>query len=257
MAQLANTTLDQYFLALDALHEVEVTALAEAHATDPSPLVSRFLSSVETVQSRVRINEPFYETMRKDLSGCCPPAEQIRSTIEFAGCLSEKSLWSVDGDDALAFRYVDREISPTRTLDRQARHSRRSLDLLLANSRDQLPVLAELKIRSDKPAYYALVQLLMLAAEFQSDPQRDRLTAHRGAEGLRWPREGPFFDLYLVAFEAPSVGKYRARQLDATAKISEGLILRSQLARHVRRVVYLDAKATDGEITFQKRFAFG
>ena len=70
----------------------------------------------------------------------------------------------MDGYDALDFYYVDRELSPLRTANKDA--PRRSLDLLLANAHDQTPIFAELKIRGDKLAYFALIQVLMLALEF-------------------------------------------------------------------------------------------
>jgi hypothetical protein len=131
------------------------------------------------------------------------------------------------------------------------------LDLLLANTRDDLPVLAELKIENDRPTYFGLIQILMVASEFQSDAQRRRLKAHPGGETLRWPGGGPFVDLYIVGFSANMHGTYRQRSFDATEIISEKLLRNDAFSRHVRRIAYLEAALSAGGLTFEKRFAFG
>lgn len=65
--------------------------------------------------------------------------------------------------------------------------------LLLADSHDHMPVFAEFKIGGDKLAYFALIQVLMLAAEFQSKDQRERLHKHyKWGQDLIDSLEGPF-----------------------------------------------------------------
>jgi hypothetical protein len=128
---------------------------------------------------------------------------------------------------------------------------------LLENAHDGMPILAELKIRSDKPAYFALIQVLMLAAELQSPSQRTRLQHHREGQTFRWSVEGPFTDLYMIAFESPVTGRYRERLLNATRRISELLVRDAKVAPYIRRIAYLEASASGDDMTFEKRFAFG
>ena len=120
------------------------------------------------------IDEPFYDTTRSDPADHLSRPDRITSTIEFAAQISDGAPWPVDSSPSLAFRYVDRELSPLRSTGSH-RFARRSLDLLLANANDDLPIYGELKIGGDKPAYFALVQLLALAADLLPESQRVRL----------------------------------------------------------------------------------
>jgi hypothetical protein len=149
----------------------------------------------------------------------------------------------------LAFRYVDREISPLRTTG-NGRSARRSLDLLLLNANDRLPIVAELKIAGDKPSYFALVLILALAADLITQPQLRRLDTHYPGAGFVWPESGPCVDLYVIAHAAPVTGKYRPRLLDATREIIAKLDADHELAGSVRRIAYLTSAVEHGQLTF-------
>jgi hypothetical protein len=250
------TPLREYYDALGVLKEQEQTALAEAHAEDPRLLARRFRLSVEALEAQPGIAEPFYPPGRRDPPNPPTPVDEIKSTIEFASQLCDGSAQVVEGGPALSFVYVDRELSPLRTTASD-RVARRSLDLLLANSDDRSPVLAELKIRADKPAYFAFVQVLMLAAELLVSGQRRRLKGHPPADNLAWSETGPFADLYLVAFEPPETGKYRERSFKATQEISKRLVADPAVASYIRRIAYLEAVVDHGGLAFENRFAFG
>jgi hypothetical protein len=250
-----STQLGDYYDALHAMKEQELTALAEAHAEDPKLLSYRFRKSVEAVESRAGIDEPFHDSNRKDPGS--PECGDVKSTIAFASYLCDGHTCTVKGEEALAFRYIDREIFPGRTTADRARGPRRSLDLLLANDHDRMPVLAELKIGGDKPAYFALIQVLMLAAEFQSPAQRARLLTHERGKDLSWAPEGPFADVYIIAVAPPKTGRYRERSFNATKRISDRLMVDAGFARYIRRIAYLEASVENCAMVFEKRFAFG
>ena len=174
----------------------------------------------------------------------------------------------MSGEHALAFRYLDREIFPARKTDKEAREPRHSVDLLVANNNDNMLGLAELKIRRDKPAYFALIQIMMLAAEFQSPAQRERVAKYYPGKGLTWPAEGPFTDLYIIVFDPPKTGKvfdppktgkgnYRDRSFRATSRISERLLKDAGFAQYIRRIAYLEASVENDAMLFKKCFAFG
>lgn len=255
-SSLPVTPLREYYDALGVLKEQEQTALAEAHAEDPRLLARRFRLSLEALEAQPGIAEPFYPPGRRDPPNPPTPVDEIKSTIEFASQLRDGRAQVVEAVPALSFVYVDRELSPLRTTapDRVAR---RSLDLLLANSDDRTPVLAELKIRADKPAYFAFVQVLMLSAELLASSQRRRLKGHPPAEHLAWLDTGPFADLYLIAFDPPRTGKYRARSFKATQEISKCLVADPAVSSYVRRIAYLEAVVVDGRLAFKDCFAFG
>jgi hypothetical protein len=129
--KLPTTALRTYYDALHALTEREQTVLAEAHAADPTALIHRFDQSVRAFGAP--INEPFYTTTRADPARQRSRPDQINSTIKFAAQIADGSQRLVSSAPSLAFRYVDRELSPLRSTGSD-RRARRSLDLLLARS---------------------------------------------------------------------------------------------------------------------------
>jgi hypothetical protein len=238
--------LRTFYDALHALDESELTAIAEAHARDPGPLVRRFTKSVQV--NDLVTKEPFHSGHRAD-PGEARDAGEVNSTIKFVARLSDGTKQAVMERPDLAFRYVDREISPLRTTG-TGRSARRSLDLLLVNANDGLPILAELKIAADKPSYSALVQILALAADLVTQPQLQRLRTHYPDGGFTWPDSGPYVDLYVIAHEVPARGKYRATLLDATRAIVAKLNTDPGFTTSVRRIAYLTSAANDGQLTF-------
>lgn len=259
-----STPLHRYYNALkEGLDEGEQTALAETHAEDPSPLVRRLPQSVAATRRRCRQltvsskDEPFYQTRRVDPAIRRTPVDQIKSTIEFAAHICDGPL-AVENAEHLAFRYVDREISPLRTKLTKAadRSPRRSLDLLLANAHDGRPIFAELKIGGDRPTYFALVQLLALASDLLPRPQLERLAEQYRTAQFAWPNNGPFADLYLIAFKPPQTGRYRKPSFEATEKISKKLIDNRDVSSLVRRIAYLEATPRRDDLVFRKLFAF-
>jgi hypothetical protein len=254
MPRSAITPLRDYYDALHALKEYEHTVLAEAHALDPTLLLRRFDQSLSAFNAPIA--EPLYDTVRADPVGYREPPDQIDSTIKFAAEISDGAPRPVTPTAALAFRYVDRELSPLRTTG-ENRPARRSLDLLLANADDGLPIYAELKIGADKPSYFALVQLLALAADFLPPSQRDRLQQHAGVSQLNSPDAGPYADLYIITLNAPTAGAFRARSFSATRQISEKLIADRSFSAQIRRIAYLEAVPEDGALAFRTHFAYG
>ncbi len=250
------TQLRDYYDALQALKEQEQTALAEAHAEDPRLLAYRFRRGIEAFEGESLIKEPFYPKGRKKLPSPPTPVDEISTTNHFVSQLCDRSAHAVNDADALAFRYVDREISPLRTTT-QRKIPRRSLDLLLENCNDKTPIFAEFKMRDDKLSYFALVQILMLAVEFLWPAQRERLKAHRPANDLVWSEEGPFADAYIIVFEPPRTGNWRERSFNATEQISKRLVKDVDFSSHIRRIAYIEASAKNGSLNFEKRFAFG
>jgi len=257
-AALPISQLRDYYDALAALKEQEQTALAKAHAEDPKLLAYRFGLGIKKWEDQPAIDEPFYGPGGHDPPNPPTPVEKIVYTHDFASQLASGAPQIVKGDEKLSFTYVDREISPARTKGpKETRIARRSLDLLLANDHDRTPVLAELKIRDDKLAYFALVQVLMLAVELLSSPQRERLATHTPVGRITWPGEGPFADLYIIAFDPPASGTYRQESFEATEQISKALLEYDEVSRYIRRIAYLEASPADGGLKFERRFAFG
>jgi hypothetical protein len=170
--------------------------------------------------------------------------------------LADGKRYEVEGAPKLSFRYVAREVFPLRqTVAGGPRPSRRSLDLLLASD-DGLPIACELKIRDDTPTYPALIQALMYAIELSSESQRARLDEHYPAT-FKWPVDGPFIDVYLIAFEPPERGRFRSRFHEATKTISAKLVEDARCSSVIRRIAYLEATVEVNQLAVRKGFAFG
>ena len=248
------THLRDYYDALGALQEGEQTVLAENHAKNPTPLIHRFRESIKTLEGHPDLSgEHFHEGVRTKPQEPPTPIEEISRTIDFASHLSDGKPRVVEGVDELAFRYIDRELFLRRTTGR-ARVPARTLDLLLA-SVDGRPILAELKIGADRLPYFALIQLLMYASEAVVPSQRQRLRDSYTDAEFRWPTDGPFVDLYLIAFK-PANSSYGKHSLGATDRIAAQLLEAPDVSQYVRRIAYLEAVPADGALRFERHFAY-
>lgn len=243
--------------ALDALKEQEQTALAEHHADDPTYLLYRLGKDAETVAKYPALAERFYEEdSRTPLPNPPTLLAELTETAHFVSHLADRERREVEGSPELSFRYVAHEVSPLRqTAPGGPRPSRRSLDLLLSAD-DGLPIACELKIRDDTPTYPALVQALMYAIELSSESQRSRLDEHY-QDTFTWPVGGPFIDVYLLAFEPPDRGRYRARLHEATRTISAKLVEDPRCSSVIRRIACVEATVEGDRLAFRKDFAFG
>lgn len=81
--------------------------------------------------------------------------------------------------------FVEREINPWRTRGGMfpnglpaTKSGRGGIDVLFQNSENGLPVISEIKVRTDKNAYFALIQAMTYAVEMSTDHQARRLKKH-------------------------------------------------------------------------------
>lgn len=173
----------------------------------------------------------------------------------------------VEGAPGLSFRYVDREIVPARTTggalyeNGEPATAGKRLDWLLANLRDKTPILAEVKIGDDRNPFYALIQLLMYAAELVTLSQRQRLNRcypdkfamPDGVDG----EDGRRVDLYIVLADYNGASAVRASLLDEVQGICEQLSAQGVFRQHVRNLACIEADFTPpGQVRWRRRFAF-
>jgi hypothetical protein len=144
---------------------------------------------------------------------------------------------SVAGDEDLTFRYVEREIIPTRTkpqlpVARGGKHVR--VDLVLAHAATRRPIVGELKIASDKDPYTGLVQALAGAAQLTSPHQRARLA--KLARPLASFEDEPLLDVYVLLGNYPATGRDRFVQLERAAALAAELEDDPRLCLYLGRV---------------------
>lgn len=144
----------------------------------------------------------------------------------------------VAGSDDLGFRYVEREIIPTRTKPQlpfaggEGKHVR--VDLVLANVATGRPIIGELKIASDKDPFTGLVQALAGAAQLVSAHQRGRLmTLDRQLASIA---DEPLVDVYVLLGNFPRSGRDRFKQLERAVELAAQLEADAALAGHLGRV---------------------
>jgi hypothetical protein len=200
-------------------------------------------------------NEPFYTPQegkrrtKQTLAYLSVPTESTR----FAKLLQAKlirgqndnTLWEVAGGQGLNFRYVDFEISPYRTTNRaffDDGHSARAcggggLDLLLITE-DGVPIIGEIKAKTDTDIFFALVQSLVYASELVTRNQWERLH-NIYTNRFNGKRETPKCDIYLIYENSdrdPAL-------FSETRKIAEKLLNTSGVSNYVvsgRKLPFLE-----------------
>jgi hypothetical protein len=252
------TPMVKRYRALKAASQRERLAEAQRLSGIPRSLARDFGASVELFAKRFDSDEDFYPPRsRKPL----PKADGIGSTVEVAARLSGSGKRSVLGAEELSFVYVDREIVPARTTsgavfdDGKPISTALRLDLLLANAKDRVPIVGEVKVAMDRDPYFALIQALTLAAHLATPSQRRRLSSVYGRQGKRLATDGKL-DVYLLFSRTPAAGTYWFDLREAARRLSSALMDDAMIDARIRRIAALDLDEIDGRLRISKRFAY-
>lgn len=263
------TDMSHLYSVLKDFNATEFHA-AMAHETERAPvlrkLAQRFRTSVQQFSGYCNIDEPFYPQPRVDSRN--PKEVENSGTTKLTELLRHQcaGIGNIANAPELSFTYVDREIIPTRTTGgarfsdgRKAKTGKR-LDWLLANLADRRPIIAELKVDDDKNPFYALVQMLMYAAELVTRNQAKRLTRHYeqllipGIDG-QGDDDLPSVDLYYILCNYNWRSQVRSELFETTERICECIMEERAVNSHVRRIACLEAKLNEqGQLSFHKLF---
>ena len=251
---IPETSLLRYFrdtVAAKGVGTADRLAQAKQLLAAPETLTVMFADSLEQF-SAYRNDQPFRPagaTFGAKPSGVLHGAE-LRSTVDVAQRLSRRGVWTVAEDSRLNFAYLDRELelARCRPAPTYPRCGKLILDLLLVNVRDRIPILCELKIRSDKDAFYALIQLLAQAVYALTPHQRARLCLYGSradrviAEAV--PGKPALADLYILLHEPPQTGHHPETRKTAIA-LSHAIAKEPAIRSVIRRVSWLEVKEID------------
>ncbi len=242
--------------------------MARQFSREPAKLVAMFEQSLQQFARYSNPTQFFHEgeislgniaTADVPAAGACAPingspSDGIKRTVDFAQWVNSLGVCEVAGKPELAFAYVDRELdcirtSPGRPLE-DGSPSKRAfvLDLLLKNSMDGMPILAELKIQGDEDALYGLIQGLCAAVHLLTEPQRTRLRFVYGLTPVVRDA-GPYLDLYIIFFQPKKRGQW-PNVLCETLKVRDHLLQQPQVATRIRRIEFLKAELIDNRLEF-------
>jgi hypothetical protein len=249
-----NRIATEYASLLDKARASERTptdrylAAARRLLEEPRELVEIFRSSVEKMTDYFARNDPggdrLYGAERPELKQ--PPGLEGTAAV---GALMEdrgRHRWDVLGDDSLSFYYIDRELLVTQAKGLAAPTSpdvaSLRLDLLLANAKDGLPIVAELKVTTperespDKNPFFALIQALACASYLLPPPQMARLRRHD--RGRRLKIDDGRLDVYVVTVREPPASKSWFELRDAAERLSAATI--EDLGRWIRTIAFVE-----------------
>ena len=131
-------------------------------------------------------DKPFIEEGRKRsevLASELPVFDNTKDVIAF---FKRHDEIKVENDDFLTFSYIEREIDPRRMTGAKFDNgsSGRSsgiggIDFLAWNDNMKLPIIGEIKCKSDETPFFALIQLLMYCSEMATESQVTRINNTR------------------------------------------------------------------------------
>lgn len=140
------------------------------------------------IDSKKHFSEKYYNSDESFLSDnpekrkIILPVPNIIRSIDAVALLESLGIVPIDNNTHLDFQYVGKEVSTIRTTKGNFDSGRPGkssgsggLDFIGLNLTDRLPILGEVKIDSDKNAFYALIQLLTYLSEISTANQIKRI----------------------------------------------------------------------------------
>jgi hypothetical protein len=271
-------------------------ARARQFVANPELLAALFRDSVTKIAAYTPANEGFYKSRTHyeigdvkassttDLALRIRDAGGLRPTPSGNTLLLEAEAIKAPGvtgvpATTLACDFLDRELIATRTTG-GATHKGTAvrLDLLLCNSADRTPIIAEVKRTSDlnplkqhyKPAtdkdpFSALVQALACAAQLATRAQYARLACWGRAEACGkqdYPTaadvaacDPPVFDVYVVLHDRPQ-GTHLPELGAEAERLAALLLAQRSVTRHIRRIACLLTKLDAGVLRAHTQWAY-
>lgn len=223
--------------------------LKEAHEliNDPTPLVHRFVESVQTFEGGYSNYQPFHPRGHSFASAHglhLGGGVDVAAALRKSDGVSDPHVWTVGNDRQLDFVYIDREIELPRTKPGPKIPGGATLiaDLFLANAHDRTPILCEVKVRTDQCPFYALIQLLCQATYAATRSQMERLILFGSRDNFvlqEAPAGGRLpLDLYVLLAE-PSEAQIYVDLRNAAVELGTRLVTHPAVADRIGRLAWL------------------
>ncbi len=177
------TPLRQFYDLLKLLDVPTFRELAELYCKHPKSLIRLWNKSYECFEKYDNFAQDWGESNRRDLPKAPDQLSDVSDTAEFTVFLKNNPICLADD---LTYEFVQRELNPWRTRGGRfcnnapaTRSGRGGMDLLLRSKSSGFPVIGEVKVASDKNAFYALIQVMTYAVEMATPKQMKRLQEHK------------------------------------------------------------------------------
>lgn len=183
---------------------------------------------------------PNYEAQRTPLPN---NVTNISSDEDVISILYHNEICKIDGTSNLKydFRYIEREVSPYRTTNAEDEDGKRGksgsggIDFIGLNDNDGLPILCEIKVKTDENPFYALIQLLTYLSELSTPNQIKRINKYDLFKNKSDFNSKTSFYLYiLLVFE-----KYSDIRNDLLNETQELAVHLEQNIQEIEKFVFL------------------
>jgi len=170
-------------------------------------LIDLYKKSKEAFFEYQNIDESFLPS-NLDHRESLPVFEEIdtTSTTQDAISVLQKRNPEIHVDDSdYNFKYIQREVPTCRTPKTEfeagiKKSGAGGIDFIGFNVNDKLPILGEIKVKSDKNAFYALIQLLMYLSELSTPSQIERIMKNNPFENIsEFPSKKSVLSIYNIS----------------------------------------------------------
>lgn len=237
------TAIAARYQLLEKQHAPRLRQLASDLA-DPEPLIADFAASVAAFARARNIDERFYNPRTESL----PDPESVHDLANGRAVLAKVAeAETCQVDSGRTYRCVDYELVPTRKTPGTVKfdngktwQSAISLDVLLATEHGA-PVVGEVKARTDKDPYFALVQSLAHAAHLGTPFQLQRLKKCYPGQ----IRGGPVH-VAIILSERPTRSNYLELLLHGAQLLAQALMQDKRVNDYIGSIEFLEARLETG-----------
>jgi len=219
---------------------------------NPEWLLAAFDASVTEFAQAYRNYQPF-RPVEKHFGAWAdtkiPHGQSLRGTTDVAYRLAEKPRWDVEGGPKLSFRYLDREIviahAKPRPNPSNPKQASLRVDLILGNETTRAPILCEVKVKNDRNAFYALIQLLTHASYGVTPSQRERLVLYGSQRDFilkqAIPGRPATIDLYVMFVDQPS-DEWHQKILMKSIALSRKLMSDERVRSRIGKIAWIEGE---------------
>jgi hypothetical protein len=217
-------------------------------------LIYLYEESKEHFKKYENIDEPFLPHSISHRKPLPVNVETVSNTQDVISVLQEKQKRNnkIQVDfPAYDFIYLEREVPTCRATHAmtdegvKGKSGSGGIDFIGFNCNDRLPVLGEIKVRSDQNTFYALIQLLTYLSELSTHKQIDRINRHNLFRDIpNLTEEGSFY-LYLVSVNT-NLGGIKNEILSNTQRLAIRL---EKDITEIEKIVFIKMHSETKDIT--------